>query len=82
MKKNNLQSGDSQLMKEAFSMKMDKPNFRKKILNSGLVVPLGEYQPRVGTTGRPAELYALKRIPKKAIKDRIHFNFTLEDPTS
>ncbi len=61
---------------QAFGQEFDAPNFRKKILTSGLVRPLGEFQKNSKRIGRPAELYSMNSLQnKKELKDRIHFNF-------
>ncbi|MFT5228286.1 MAG: 8-oxo-dGTP diphosphatase [Litorivivens sp.] len=58
---------------QAFNKKLDVRNFRKKLLASGLVIPLGENQKSASTNGRPAQLYAMNSI-KKDIKDKIRFD--------
>ena len=61
---------------QTFKQDLDAPNFRKKILSSGLVRPLGEFRKTTKGIGRPAELYTMNSLEnKKSLKDRIHFNF-------
>ena len=63
---------------QAFGQKLDAPNFRKEILGSGLVSPLGEYRKSGKKVGRPAELYTLTSNKEKVFsKDKIHFNFSV-----
>ena len=63
------------IYEQAFEQNIDKPNFRRQVLTSGLVTPTGEFKKTKNSLGRPAELYSKKTLAKVALKDRIHFNF-------
>ena len=59
-----------QTLDETFDVR----NFRKKILSSGTIKPLGEFRKSKSHGGRPAELYELNTNKKKIVKDRIRFD--------
>ncbi len=59
---------------QALNETFDVRNFRKKILSSGIISPLGEFRKSKSHGGRPAELYELNTTKKKIAKDRIRFD--------
>ena len=64
------------IYEQSFNQKMDLPNFRKLILKSGLVEPLGENNKGDKSFGRPAELFRyVKSEDKRKLKDKINFRF-------
>jgi len=65
------------IYEKAFNQKLDLPNFRKRILNGGLVAPSGEFKKSEKGYGRPAELYMQSNITQKApVRNQIHFQFS------
>jgi 8-oxo-dGTP diphosphatase len=64
------------IYEQAFGRTIDKPNFRRQVLTSGLVEATGEFKKTKNSLGRPAELYTRKTMEKVSMKDKIHFNFT------
>lgn len=62
-----------------FEQKVDKPNFRKKLLASALLKASGEYRDSAKTNGRPAELFSLSFSPEKESRDKVQFNFTAQE---
>lgn len=59
---------------QALNETFDVRNFRKKILSSRIIIPLGEFRKSKSHGGRPAELYELNTTKKKITKDRIRFD--------
>jgi 8-oxo-dGTP diphosphatase len=63
------------IYEQAFSKKIDSPNFRKQIRKSKLVLPLGKFLDTKRPPGRRPELYVFDKARYKQMKDNVQFNF-------
>ncbi|MEN8794460.1 MAG: hypothetical protein ABF294_08425 [Flavobacteriales bacterium] len=64
------------IYEQVFNRKIDVRNFRKKLLSSELLIPLGEIQKNKLYNGRPSQLYSLNKIDKK-LQAQIHFELSI-----
>lgn len=58
-----------------FNQKIDRPNFRKYLIKSQVILPLNRKRKEKGKSDRPSKLYSFNREAYKGIKDRVRFNF-------
>lgn len=63
------------IYEEVFDQRLDKANFRKQILKSELIEPLGVFDRESKRMGRPSQLHRFNRAALKSRKERVHFNF-------
>jgi 8-oxo-dGTP diphosphatase len=63
------------IYEEVFDQTLDKANFRKQILKSDMVIPLGTFDREEGRLGRPSQIHRFNREAYKGGKERVHFNF-------
>ncbi len=63
------------IYEQAFSTKVDAPNFRKQIRKSTLIHPTGRYRETARHAGRPPELYTFDKAHYNQMKDDVQFNF-------